>query len=68
MYDWVQVKLGITDPKEIDKVTFLVARAIARRKGFKKAHWMFRNAFIFLKQKAQGLLNKATNRIIERWK
>lgn len=68
MHDWVRLQLGITDPKEIDKVTFLVARAIAQRKGFKKAHWMFRNAYIFLKQKAQGILNKAANRIIERWK
>lgn len=64
--DWVRGKLGINDPAQIDKVTFLIARAISRR-GLKKAHWMSRNAFTLLKNKAQGMLDKVANRIIARW-
>jgi len=65
--DWVRGKLGISDPGDIERVSFLIARAIKTRAGFKKAHWMFRNAFAMLSNKAQGMLNKAANRIIKRW-
>lgn len=63
--DWVRGKLRITDPAMVDKVTFQIARAISRR-GV-KAHWMFRNAFAALKNKAQGMLDQAGNRVIARW-
>ncbi len=66
--DWVRGKLGIGDPKDIERVSFLIARAIKTRGGFRKAHWMFRNAFAMLNNKAQGMLNRAANRIIARWK
>lgn len=65
--DWVRLKLGITEPEDIDRVTFLIARAIKSRAGFKKAHWMFRNAFKAIYLKAQGMLDKAANRVIQRW-
>lgn len=65
--DWVRGKLKITDPAKLERASFLIARAIKTRAGFSKAHWMFRNAFAMLSNKAQGMLNKAANRIIKRW-
>lgn len=63
--DWVRGKLGITDPAQIDRVTFLIARNMSKR-GV-KAHWMFRNAERALRNKAQNMLDQAGNRIIARW-
>lgn len=65
--DWVRLKLGITNPRQLSQVTFLIARAIAKRKGFTKSHWMFKNAFLFLRSRAQGMLDKAADRIVRRW-
>ena len=40
---WVRRKLGITDPKEIKQVAFLISRSI-KRHGIKGRHFMY-NAF-----------------------
>jgi len=40
---WIRVKLGITDPKKLRQVTFLISRKI-KAKGFEGAH-MFEQAF-----------------------
>ena len=64
--DWVRLKLGIKDQRQISQVTFLIARAISKR-GLKKAHWMFRNAFTLLSSRAQGMVNKMGSKIIAKW-
>jgi len=65
--DWVRLKLGITDLTKAKQVSFLIARAISKRKGFTKANWMYRNAFLFMRSRAQGMLDKAADRMIRRW-
>ena len=62
---WVRLKLGVTG-QALDKLTFIIARRMSVR-GLKKAHFMFRNAFLKGKLKAQSILDKSARRIVERW-
>lgn len=49
---WIEVKLGVTDPKELKAATFLIGRKIAK-KGFDGLH-MFENAL----RENEGKINK----------
>lgn len=63
--DWIKLKLGLSG-QHLYAVLQVIVKQI-KTKGV-RPHFMFKKAFNLGKMKVQGMLDKAANRIVERWK
>lgn len=59
--DWVRVKLGISDPKKVHGIAYLIARKIARRGT--KGKEMFKLTWDRYQPQVEAIFSRATARI-----